>query len=63
MFNGYLNWSKVIWVGQRSIGLNGIHFDTFEAVIHKKKKNIKAIICKSPKLKGSNSQLILNLYY
>ena len=36
MVNGHLGWSKVMWVGQRSLGLNGVCFDTFEAIIHKK---------------------------
>ena len=35
--NGHLGWSKVIRVGQRSLSLNGVDFDTFETVIHKKK--------------------------
>ena len=33
MVNDRLGWSKVIWVGQRSFGLNGVDFDTLEAVI------------------------------
>ena len=38
MVNGHLGWSKVMWAGQRSVGLNGGHFDTFEAALRKKKK-------------------------
>ena len=33
MVNSHLGWSKFTWVGQRSLGLNGVHFDTFEAIV------------------------------
>ena len=33
MINGNLGWSMIIRVGQRSLGLNGVDFDTLEAVI------------------------------
>ena len=57
MVNGHLGWSNVMGVDQRSLGLNGVHIDTFKAVIHK--KNIQIIIGKSPKFENCNSQLIL----
>ena len=38
MVNCHLGWSKVIWIGQLSLGLNGVDFDTLEAVIRKSLK-------------------------
>ena len=55
MVNGHLGWSKVIWVSQWSLGLNGVDFDTLVAVIRKKQilklyfakaLNFKALIFK-----------------
>ena len=47
-------------VGQKSLGLNSVRFDTFEIVI--RKKNIETVILKGPKLKECDSQLLLNYY-
>ena len=48
MVNCHLGWSKVIWVGQRSLDLNGGQFDTFDIVIKKKTfakaLNLKVVI-------------------
>ena len=38
MVNSHLGWSKVIYVGQRSLGLDGVNFDTLIAIIKKKLK-------------------------
>ena len=36
MVNDHLGWSKVIWIGQWSLGLNGVDFDTLETIIREK---------------------------
>ena len=58
MVNGHLGWSKVICVGQRSLGLNDVDFDNLVAVI-RKKTNIKVVVRKSPKFEGCYSQITL----
>ena len=50
MVNDHLGWSKVIWVSQRSLGLNSVDFDTLKTVI--RKKNFKVVIQKIHKLEG-----------
>ena len=55
MVNDHLGWSKVICIGQRSLGLNGVDFNTLEPVI--RKKYFKTVIRKSPKLKGTYLQI------
>ena len=45
MVNGYLAWSKTIWIGQWSLGLNSVDFDTLESVM-RKKTNFKTVIRK-----------------